>query len=84
MYDLTSNQITFTEAIGSPLGPQYIKVKEIAQNSSGNFYACCYINDGVFCMRTFGKNTRSNTEIVKNDVKFNSIFGIDNFTMPNH
>jgi hypothetical protein len=83
MHDLSSYEVTFKETIGSPKGPNYIKVKEIAQNPSGNFYACCYIDDGVFCMRTFGKNTRTNQEIVQNEVKFNPIFGLDNFTMPN-
>jgi hypothetical protein len=83
MHDLNSYEITFTETIGSQRGPHYIKVKEIAQNSTGTFYACCYIDDGVFCMRTFGRKSRTNEEIGQDEVRFNKIFGLDNFTMPN-
>lgn len=50
--------MTFEEKIGGKAG-QYIKLKEVEQNSKGTKYAVVYNDDGVFYLRTFGKVTRT-------------------------
>lgn len=49
----------------------YIKMKEIEQNSDGNKYCIVYMDDGVWKMRIFGKDQRTEEEqhdnIVIND-----------------
>lgn len=82
MYDLDTNELTFEEKIGGQ-PDQYIKVKEVEQNAAGKEYACVYFDDGIFKMRTFGKTTRSEEEIKKNEVNFNKLFGINDYTMAN-
>lgn len=79
-YDLESYELTFEEKIGG--GPHdYIKLKEVEQNATGTKFAIVYNNDGEFKMRTFGKTTRSEKEIVKDEVNFNDLLGINNYTM---
>ena len=58
MYSLTTNELTFEEQIGGG-ATDYIKLKEVEQNSTGNKYAIAYNNDGRFYMRTFGAQTRT-------------------------
>ena len=54
MYDLESFKMTFEEKIGG--GPNdYIKIKEVEQNSAGTKYALTYFNDGKFKLRNFDK-----------------------------
>ena len=62
MYSLTTNELTFEERIGGG-ETDYIKLKEVEQNSTGNKYAIAYNNDGRFYMRTFGAQTRSPEDI---------------------
>lgn len=85
MYSLLRDddyKICFEEHIGG--GPeQYIKVKEVEQNFDGSFFACVYFDDGLFRLRTFGKERRSEDEIEENEVKISELLGIDNYTMPN-
>jgi hypothetical protein len=50
--------MTFEEKIGG--GPDdYIKIKEVEQNSEGNKYALTYFNDGKFKMRNFETENRT-------------------------
>jgi len=54
MYSLKDYSVTFEEHIGGQ-DEQFIKVKEVEQNSDGNLFACTYFDDGKFRMRVFGK-----------------------------
>ena len=82
MYDLNTSELTFEEQIGGQ-PDQYVKVKEIEQNSKGNYYATVYIDDGKFFLRTFGKTTRTAEEIEENEVNINEMIGLDDYTIPN-
>ena len=78
MYSLQTNEQTFEEQVVG----KYIKMKEIEQNSTGKKYALCYLNDGLFRIRTFGKETRTEKEIRRNEFKVNEAIGINDYTMP--
>lgn len=52
------------------------------QTDDGNQFACVYMNDGVFFLRTFGKGKRTPEEIAENEVNINDMLGIDASTMP--
>jgi hypothetical protein len=54
MFDLESYKKTFEEKIGGG-SDDFIKIKEVEQNSKGNKYALTYLNDGKFKMRNFDK-----------------------------
>lgn len=41
------------------------------------------MDDGKFRLRTFGKVNRTQKEIEKDEVEFNSYLGINDYTMPN-
>jgi hypothetical protein len=41
----------------------------------------CYNDDGVFKLRTFGRGTRSEEEIAATEVNFNTLLGLDDWTM---
>ena len=82
MYDLNTNELTFEEQFGGQ-PDQYIKVKEVEQNGKGDQYAVVYFDDGKFRMRNFGKTSRTEEEIKRNEVDFNKLFGIDDYTMAN-
>ena len=79
MYSLKDYTLTFEEELTGTC----IKVKEVEQNSAGTYYAVCYINDGRFRLRTFGKTTRTEKQIEAEELKVNEEFGLDNYTMPN-
>lgn len=54
MFDLKTYERIFDEKIGG--NPEsYIKVKDVEQNSAGNYYAVAYYDDGKFRIRTFGR-----------------------------
>lgn len=55
-YDLSTDkyECVFAEPYGGP-DIYYIKMKEIEQNSTGDIFAACYIDDGNFKLRVFGK-----------------------------
>ena len=92
MYDLESFEQVFEEQYGGQ-STDYIKMKEIEQNSAGNKYALAYNNDGNFRIRTFkmsdlpdplpnpAKPQRSKDVIEKFEFKINEELGIDNWTM---
>ena len=52
------------------------------QTDDGNNFACVYMNDGIFFLRTFGKGKRTSEEIAENEVNISELLGIDNSTMP--
>ena len=52
MYDLESYEQVFEEQFGGQ-EDDYIKMKEIEQNSAGNKFALAYNNDGNFRLRVF-------------------------------
>ena len=80
MFDLETYEQVFEEKIGG--NPKdYIKLKEIEQNSSGKKYALVYFNDGVFKLRTFERKERSEQEIANNEFEINKLIDINNHTM---
>ena len=82
MYDLKNNdhKLVFEEKVGGG-EDQYIKLKEVEQNEDGNRFALVYYDHGKFRRRTFGLDSRSEDEIKRNEVEFNSIIGIEDNTM---
>jgi len=52
----------FEEKVGGEPS-DYIKLKEIEQNSTGKKYALVYFNDGMFKLRTFERIERTDEEI---------------------
>lgn len=54
--------MTFEEKIGG-MPKDYIRMKEVEQNSAGNKFAFIYNNDGRWYVRTHGKETRTEEEI---------------------
>ena len=81
-YDLESYEMTFSEQIGGGQD-QYIKLKEVEQNSNGKKYAIVYNDDGHFYLRTFGKVNRTAEEIEKDELDINKLLGLNNHTMCN-
>lgn len=81
MYDLEEYNMTFDECIGGE--GRYIKFKEIEQNSAGKEFAALYNDDGVWYLRTFGKESRTKREIEENEIEINAMIGIDDSTMCN-
>lgn len=73
--------MTFEEKIGGKF-ENYIKLKEIEQNSDGTIFAVAYLDDGLFKVRTFGEVTRSTEEIEREELNINEALGINDFTMP--
>ena len=71
----------FSEAFGSE-DTYYIKMKDVEQNSTGDKYATCYIDDGHFKMRVFGKEQRSPDEALRKELDINKELHIDNYTIP--
>lgn len=42
---------------------KYIKMKEVEQNLKADTFAACFNDDGVFKLRTFGRDNRTSKEI---------------------
>lgn len=80
MYDLESYELSFEEKIGG-LDTDYIKLKEVEQNSAGKKYAIAYSNDGVFYVRHFAKVNRTDAEIADSTLNVNELLKINNWTM---
>lgn len=83
MYSLESQAQYFEEKVGGELD-SYIKLKEVEQNNSGKKYAFVYMDNGVFKLRTFGRQTRTAEEIADNEVNINMLLDLDDSTMPHH
>lgn len=80
MYDLETYELEFEEKIGGKQD-DYIKLKEVEQNSKGNKFAIVYFNDGNFKLRTFTSKPRSEQEVAQNELDINKLVGYDNWTM---
>ena len=59
----------------------YVKMKEVEQNASGNKFVVTYFDDGVFMMRSFGKEERTPEQIKASEVNLNDMLGLDAWTM---
>ena len=81
MYSLKTYDKIFEEKFGSEECGPCIKMNEIEQNSTGNKFAATYMDDGVFYVRTFGLQTRTQEEIEAEELNINEVFGINNFSM---
>jgi len=80
MYDLVTYEQTFKEKVGGGEN-QYIKLKEVEQNAKGTKFAITYFDDGLFRMRWFGKTSRTEEEIAKEELDISKLLGLDNWTM---
>jgi hypothetical protein len=56
-------------------------MKNFAQNNTATRFMLPYNDDGVFKMRIFGRDTRSEAEIAATEVNFNQLLGLDDWTM---
>lgn len=70
MHDLESYEQTFFMKIGGNPN-QYIKVKEVEQNQTGDKYVIGYLDDGKFYLRTFDKNQKTDEEFEKDTFDIN-------------
>lgn len=70
MHDLESYEQTFSMKIGGNPN-QYIKVKEVEQNQTGDKYVIGYLDDGKFYLRTFDKNQKTDEEFEKDTFDIN-------------
>jgi hypothetical protein len=77
MYNINTMALEFKEVFKG----RYIKMKDVEQNLSATKFAVCYNDDGVFRLRTFGRDTRTQEEIDKTDINLNDLLGIDDWTM---
>jgi len=59
----------------------YIKMKDVESNANSTKFAVVFNDDGVFKLRTFGKDTRNPEEIKQSEVDLNELIGIDDKTM---
>jgi hypothetical protein len=57
-YSLESYALTFEEKIGGG-DKNYIKAKDIEQNSAGDKFMLVYYDNGLFKLRSFGVKTRT-------------------------
>jgi hypothetical protein len=76
---------------------RYIKMKDIEQNSDGNYYCCAYMDDGRFRLRHFGQDSDENvfeqdcqtkeesnvnTEGCYFDINMNPLLNMNDHTIP--
>lgn len=80
MYSLMNYALEFEEKVGGDPN-DYIKIKEVEQNSSGTKFATVYFNDGKFRLRTFGTKNRTKAEIESNELNINDLLDLKDFTM---
>lgn len=81
MFSLETFVVGFEEKFGGNSN-SYIKLREVEQRDDGQFFAVSYLDDGIFKLRTFGKEKRSEQEIKDNDFNINDALNLDNHTMP--
>ena len=72
MYSLT----TYLEVFSEKVTGDYIKLKEVAQNAEGNRFAIVYFDDGIFKLRSFTSERRSEKEIEENELDLNQLINI--------
>ena len=80
-YSLSNYQMIFEEKLGGG-EDDYIKLKEVEQNTDGDYYAIAYMNDGYFKLRTFGNYKRTQQQIEEEELDINKELGINNYTIP--
>ena len=80
-YSLETYAMTFEEKIGGR-PENYIKAKDVEQNSNGTKFMIVYYDNGWFKFRNFGEKTRTLEEIEENELDINKQLGINNHTMP--
>jgi hypothetical protein len=77
MYNINNTRKEFSEEFNG----HYMKMKDVEQNDSATKFAVCYNIDGVFMLRTFGRDNRTQEEIKDSDINLNDLLGIDDWTM---
>jgi len=80
MYNLETGEPCFEEQIGGA-ETDYIKLKEVEQNSRGDHFAIVYNNGGEFRLRDFDAVSRTPEEIAENELNINKLLGINDWTM---
>ena len=69
MYSLKTYKLVFEEKFGDRTNKsKFIKLSEVEQNSTGDKFAAAYFNDGLFFVRTFGLDQRTEEEILKEEL----------------
>ena len=58
-----------------------MKVKQLSQNSTATKFALPYNDNGVFKFRSFGRDTRDPEKILAEETNFNTLLGLDDWTM---
>jgi hypothetical protein len=58
-------------------------MKDVEQNSDGSKYAICFFDNGLFRVRTFDKNQRTEEESLAETLDVNEVLdNMDDYTMP--
>jgi hypothetical protein len=77
MYSMETQELQFEEEFSGT----YIKMKDVETNGSSTEFAVVFNDDGVFKLRTFGRDTRTPDQIRASEVNLNELIGIDDKTM---
>ena len=67
MYSMETQEIQFEEKIAG----NYIKIKDVESNASSTKFAVVFNDDGVFKLRTFGRDSRNEEEIKDSEIDLN-------------
>lgn len=59
MYEMETQNLCFEEEISG----NYIKMKDVETNLKSTMFAIVFFDDGVFKLRTFGRDTRTPEQI---------------------
>lgn len=81
MYSLKTYKHVFEEPVGRGECQQCIKCHLIEQNTAGNKFAFCYMDDGKFFVRVFGFEQRPREQVEKEDLNINEKFSIDDYSI---
>ena len=81
MYSLKTYKLVFEEPVGRGKPNQCIKCNEMEQNSAGNKFAFCYMDDGKFYVRVFGFEQRDIDTIEREQLNINETFSIDDYSI---
>jgi hypothetical protein len=60
---------------------EYIKVNQLSQNHNATKFALPFNDNGVFKFRSFGRDTRTQEVIEAEEVNFNTLLKLDDWTM---
>lgn len=75
-YCLHDFDLEFEEKYGQDNSGNCIKMQDIEQCPNGNYFAVTYQENGLFRLRTFGKNNRSAAEIEDDELKISETLGL--------